>query len=132
MSTKVKLSSDVSTKLQFLSNRLDIRRNLIARMAFGYALNAINIPVDPTDSNGQEFNRVTLTGKYDALFRLLMSEKEERLIVDDEFFPIKLKEYVEYGVNQLYLQYMKINSPGEFLIFLLSDEKVQTKLSEPE
>lgn len=131
MSTKLKLSSDASTKLQFLSNRLDIRRNLIARMAIGQSLKQPSpIDIELSDNNGQEFNRITLTGKYDSLFKLLISENEGRLITDDEFFPTKFKDYLEHGIDVLYAQYLKINSPGEFLIYILTDETVQTKFPE--
>lgn len=129
MATKLKISQDNSTKLQFLSNRLDLRRNLVARIAFCYSLNEPELELDDDiDSNGFEFNRITITGKYDPVFRLLLCEREKRLILDEEYFPKVFKAYLEKGIELLYAEYLKINSPGEFLQHILTGEKVQAKL----
>lgn len=100
-------------------------------MAFCYCLKEPNIIFDnEVDSNGLEFNRVTITGKYDSVFRLLLCEKEKRLILDEEFFPHVFKAYLEKGIELLYAEYMKINSPGEFLQHILTGQGTQAKLPE--
>ena len=124
MATKVKLSHDNSTKLQFLSNRLDLRRNLVARIAICYAINEPELEFEEDiDSNGIEFNRITITGKYDSVLRLLLCEREGRLILDEEYFPKIFKAYLEEGIGLIYSEYMKINSPGEFFQHILTGKK---------
>lgn len=119
MASRLRLSKECSTKLQFLSGRLEIRRNLVARLAIGYSLSKKEKPsIKQKDNQGYEFNRSTLTGKHDLIFKLLISEYEDRYIPDEEYFPILLRAHIENGVKLLYDKYQKINSPVDFLIKL--------------
>ena len=106
--------------MQFLSGRLDLRRNLVARLALGYSLGQNNLPpMEFKDSLGLEFNRATLTGIHELVFKLLISESENRFVPDHEFFPTFVRVHIENGIHLLYDKYQKINSPTEFLLQLV-------------
>ena len=58
MSKKLKLSNEKSDQLSYLSNRLDIRRNIVCRMAIGRSLAMKNSIKDfkTEDNSGFEFS----------------------------------------------------------------------------
>jgi len=74
MPTRLKISEETSKRLEYLSKRLGLRRNIVCRLAIGRSLaeNESVKTVDPKDSNGYEFNRYTLTGEYDSIFKALI------------------------------------------------------------
>ena len=72
------------------------------------------------NSNGFEFNRYTLTGKYDELFKALIIQHLGKKISDDEYFSYYLRNHIERGIDLLYNEYNKINSPIDFLVDLAS------------
>ena len=76
-------------------------------------------PMEFKDSLGLEFNRATLTGIHELVFKLLISESENRFVPDHEFFPTFVRVHIENGIHLLYDKYQKINSPTEFLLQLV-------------
>jgi len=120
MANKLKISTENSKQLEFLSNRLGLRRNIICRLAIGRSLNepASVSKFKPLDSSGTEFNRYTLTGDADDIYKALVIQHEKRRMTDDEYFSHFLRNHIERGVDILYQQYEKINSPIDFIINL--------------
>jgi DNA sulfur modification protein DndE len=56
-----------------------------------------------TDAGGQEFNRYTLTGQYDALFIALLKERmiKDGLDCDQDLFKF-FRAHIENGIIMLY------------------------------
>jgi len=121
MSSRLKLSEKVSNQLDTLSNKLGLRRNIVCRLAIGRSLVEKETVKDmkPNDSSGREFNRYTLTGDQDALFKALIIQHEQKKVDDNEYFSKYLRNHIERGTNLLYLEYSKINSPVDFLVGLV-------------
>ncbi len=122
MRNKLKISEEASKQLKFLSNKLDLRRNIICRIAVSESL---TIPssissFEPSDSQGLEFNRYTLTGDQDLIFKSLIVQHEKKKIDEDEFFSVYFRKHIERGLNSLHDKYQKINSPIDFLLKLTS------------
>lgn len=124
MRNKLKISEEATKQLKFLSNKLDLRRNIICRIAVAESLNNKNkiSKFEPKDSQGLEFNRYTLTGDQDLIFKSLIIQHEKKKINEDEFFSIYFRKHIERGVNSLYDQYQKINSPVDFLLKLTNEK----------
>ncbi|NMC77233.1 MAG: DndE family protein [Candidatus Methanofastidiosa archaeon] len=122
MQSKLKLSKGSSFKLDSLSSKLNLRRNIICRLAIGRSLvdNSSVIEIEPLDNNGFEFNRYTLTGEHDNFFKLLIVQHEGKKMDDDLYFSKYLRNHIERGIEILYDEYQRINSPTEFLLFLSS------------
>lgn len=120
MPSKLKISKGTSKRLDYLSNKLGLRRNIVCRLAIGRSLaekeSVRNIK--PTDSSGYEFNRYTLTGEYDEIFKALIIQHENKKLSDDEYFSKYLRNHLERGINLLYEEYERVNSPVEFLVSL--------------
>lgn len=124
MSTRLRLSEKTSYRLNILTNKLGLRRNIICRIAIGRSLAEKNTVKDlkPEDSSGIELNRYTITGDQDDLYRALVNQFEEKRLNDFDYFSKYLRNHIERGVSLLFEEYKKINSPIDFLVSLF-DEK---------
>lgn len=130
MSTRLKLSKEISEQLDFLSRKLGLRRNIVCRLAVGRSL-AEKESVknnEHSDSLGFELNRTTITGIHDDLFRALINQHEKNRVNDFEFFSKYIRNHIERGITFLYREYSKKNSPIEFLVGLINlDRKNKTQ-----
>lgn len=126
MRNRLGISDAASKQLNYLSNRLDLRRNIVCRIAVAKSL-TINDSVEDINlgnSKGLEFNRVTLTGDQDVFFKALITQHEKKSIDEEIYFPKYFRNHIERGVDLLYKEYQKINSPVDFLIKLANIEKI--------
>ncbi len=125
-SSKLKVSKKNSDKIHILSARLNLRRNIICRIAIGKSLGEVTsvktyqLPEGPADL---EFNRYTLTGEKDLIYKALVTQHEGRALSDGEYFGSFLRKHVERGVEMLSEEYNHINSPIEFLMGLQQKAK---------
>jgi len=122
MSTRLKLSKEISEQLDFLSRKLGLRRNIVCRLAIGRSLAEKDSVKNNEHSNslGYELNRTTITGNHDDLFKALINQHEKTRINDFEFFAMYIRNHIERGIFLLYSEYFKINSPIEFLVGLIN------------
>ncbi len=126
MANKLKISTERSKQLEFLSTRLGLRRNIICRLAIGRSL------IEPSsvsgykskDSSGTEFNRYTLTGDLDDVYKALVIQHEKKRMSDEDFFAKYLRNHIERGIEILYEEYQKVNSPIEFIVRLVEINSV--------
>lgn len=121
MATRIKISNNASERLECLSRKLDLRRNIVCRLAIGRSLKH-NEPLNKyklRDSNGFEFNRYTITGEYDTIYKALVIQYKGEKINDREYFLTYIRKHIERGVQILFNEYQKINSPIEFISFLI-------------
>ncbi len=73
---KVRLCSEASERLKNLKGRTGLTPNILCRLGFCLSLGEPGLPnpeVYPEDGN--EFNRYTLTGEWDALFVALLKQR---------------------------------------------------------
>ena len=115
----------MSEKLDYLSKKLGIRRNIVCRLAVGRSFAELNSVKDfkPKDSSGFEFNRYTLTGESDDIFKALIIQHERRKLTDDQYFLKFLRNHIERGIELLYDEYKRVNSPVDFLVMLAEFDK---------
>lgn len=121
MSNKLKISKEMSTQLDHLSSRLGLRRNIICRLGVGRSLAEKQSVKDlkPKNNVGYEFNKYTLTGDYDEIFRALIVQHERKKLTDSQYFSKYLRNHIERGIELLYKEYERINSPIDFLVKLI-------------
>jgi len=129
MSTRLRLSKDASNKLNLLSIKLGLRRNIICRIAIGRSLDEKDSvrDLDIEDGSGFELNRYTITGEQDALFIALVNQHEKKRLNDFEYFLKYLRNHIERGVSLLFEEYNKINSPIDFLVSLFDERERKSK-----
>ena len=124
MADKLKISVETSAKLNHLSARLDLRRNIICRIAIGKSF-SLNTPVENyviSDSGGYEFNKTTIMGSEEFIFKAIASNIQEYPLYEEIFFNVIIKNHIERGIVQLFEEYERINSPAEFMKKLLNDK----------
>ena len=116
MADKLKLSTKSSDQLNFLSTRLNLKRNVICRLALSVSLSSKE-PVSyeiTTDSDGYEFNKTTIMGPDEIYFRALSSYVQNKA-ADSDFFNIVVRNHIEKGLDVMFSEYQKINSPVGYL-----------------
>ena len=97
---RIKISEDATNKLRSLKSKTGLTPNPLARIALCYSLENESVTsLIPTDENGQEFNRFTLTGEYDLYFLSLIKERCVRDGLDPEEDFLKMfKLHINNGV----------------------------------
>jgi len=121
---RIRISTETSTKLNRLHNLLDLRNNILCRIAVAKSL-TIDESVEylnPIDSKGLEFNRPTLTGDQDDIFKALIIQHAKKSLDEEIYFTKYFRNHLERGVDQLYEEYQKVNSPVNFLLKLIHQE----------
>ena len=100
MSEKLKISKPVSDDLDYLSRKLDLRRNIICRLAVGKSLTISKSVRDNKleDNNGYEFNKYTLTGDKDVVYKALIIQHEKKSMNDEEYITKYLRKHIERGI----------------------------------
>jgi len=122
MADKLKLSEKTSTKLDHLSARLELRRNIVCRLAIGRSF-SMDKPVDievSNDSNGYEFNRTTIMGYDEFIFRAIATNIQGCALNEEIFFNKIIRNHIEQGIEKLFDDYERINSPVEFMKKLIN------------
>lgn len=124
MITRLKTTTDVENKLVELDRRIKLSsKAAIMRLALSYS---IKIKTDPRVQNditrhydirkqdGLDYQRLTIFGQNEELYKLLMINQLGTDITDEEFFPELTFFHIERGINLLYSDYLYINDKDKF------------------
>ena len=132
-SNKLQVSKIGTKELDHLSARLGLRPNIICRLALGKSLSVADSVKDFAREEGEEkgyedvvpreFNRFTLTGDSDAVYKILVYQHEFECsnvkIPENQYYKLYFKNHLERGLDLLYYEYQRVNSPIEFLRTLI-------------
>ena len=121
MSSKMKLSKRVTEELDFLSESLNLRRNIVCRMALGLSLNENEPPsTEFEDSLGQEFNKPTILGVDESLFNIMVSQHFSKKLPEEDVFSTYIRAEISRGIDMMFKHYKRVNSQVQFLEELVS------------
>jgi len=87
---RVRMSKGATHRLQMLKGKTGLTPNILLRIAFCYSLNEPKIPnPNDYDEDGQELNRYTLTGDWDAFYMGILRERlvADKLDPEQDLFP---------------------------------------------
>jgi DNA sulfur modification protein DndE len=104
--SKLRISSDATSKLRSLRQRTGLTPNLLCRIALMTSLEEGPLGgAYPPDEEGSEFNAYTLAGEYGALFAALLRWVEEGAapsdpLENDELLT-RLRGHIHRGVGTL-------------------------------
>ena len=132
-SNKLQVSKVGTKELDHLSARLNLRPNIVCRLAIGKSL---SIPssvkgysrLDEEEKAAhstvpKEFNRFTLTGELDDAYKIMIYQHELNYgglkIPENQYYKGYFLKHLERGLDVLYSEYQRVNSPIEFLRRLL-------------
>lgn len=120
MQFRLKTSKAAADRLKDLQNATGLTPNILARFAVTLSLKEPQ-PVSPIvkDVSGLEFNRNTLTGSYDFVFKALITQREKREISDEEYFPVLFNAHLERGCKLLENEYQYAGNSTKLITNLL-------------
>ena len=129
MNLRLKTSLDVETKLTELQSALQLSsKAAVMRLAIAFSL---RIPGDPRvvdgnvikydvkKQNGADYNRFTIFGTDDDVYKALMKQHLKKNITDDEFFPELTNAHLSRGIIELNGDFKLANNREKFLRELL-------------
>jgi DNA sulfur modification protein DndE len=121
MNFRLKTSNTTADRLKLLQNATGLTPNILARFSVVLSLKELH-PINPVirDVAGQEFNRPTLTGNYDFIFKALITQHEGREVSDEEYFPGLFNAHLELG-SRLFENEYKYAGNYQKLIFNFLD-----------
>ena len=103
--TKLKISTDATSRLRSLRQRTGLTPNLLCRMAVMLSLEEGPVGGGTlTDEGGQEFNAYTLTGEYHAMIAAMLRLVEEGDTggkLSEEEQVARLRAHIHRGVATL-------------------------------
>lgn len=101
---RIKISYDATIRLRNLKGKTGVTPNLLCRMALCYSLESQKITnLVEVSEDGQEFNRYTLTGEFDAYFIALIKERCLQDGIDPEKnFMQYFKLHLNNGIMAIY------------------------------
>ncbi|WP_079476232.1 DNA sulfur modification protein DndE [Marinococcus halophilus] len=124
MNFRLRTSKYTEEKLKYLQSTTNLNPNILSRLAISLSVKLPTLPeINPQDANGLEFNRNTLTGEYDEVFKILLTQHAKREISDEEFFPNLFNSHLERGIDLLESEYKHAGNYEKFIINMLSMEK---------
>ncbi len=106
MKFQLRTSKYVEQVLMELYAATKITPNILARIAVSLSIaRDPSLPKESKDRNGKEFNRDTLTGEFDYIYKALIAQHAGREITDEEYFPTLFNAHLERGVGMLSNEY---------------------------
>ncbi len=130
MNFRLKTTHATATLLKNLQNATGLTPNILARL--GISLSLLDPrppePVKP-DSNGLEFNRNTLTGEMDFVYKALIRQHANRAVPEDEYFPGLFNAHLERGIKLLDSEYKHAGNYNKLLNHLIkiSEENLKER-----
>lgn len=132
-SNKLKLSKLATKEVDHLSARLGLRPNIVCRLAVGRSLSIPEsvkgyVRTEKEEKEAEmyvekEFNRYTLTGNEDELYKILVYQHEFAYsgikIPENQYYYQYFRLHIERGLDSLYYEYQRVNSPVDFLRSLI-------------
>ena len=126
INTRLKTSKKTEQYLDELQNVLGLStKAAIARIAIGLSLNSNNNPLEDSrfngsDQTGFEFQRQSLFGEHDSLYKALMTQVLGKELTDEEFFPRMVYCHLEQGVHLLASEYKHHGNRSKLYTYLLN------------
>ena len=125
MNLRLKTNIDVETKLSEIQNALQLSsKAAVMRIAIAYSLRMTGDPreeegeikkYDIKKQNGADYNRFTIFGSDEVVYKAMMQEHYNAIIEDDLFFPEMTNAHISRGIKELYADY-KMSKNKEALV----------------
>lgn len=120
MQFRLRTSGKTANIIKELQGKTNITPNILVRLAISVSLLDPE-QIDPTPLEnpvGLEFNRHTLTGSYDVIYKVLISQHAGRYLTDEEYFPVYFNRHLERGIPKLKNEFDYAGNTEKFLVAL--------------
>ena len=111
MNGRLTTSLEIEKKIIELQKLLKLSTKAsVMRIAIGLSLKSkvdprIDYSENDNDHGGATYQRVTITGEYDELYKALMIEQINEIMEDKDIFPELYNSHISRGVDLLYDEY---------------------------
>lgn len=111
MNGRLTTSLEVEQKIIELQRLMKLSTKAsVMRIALGLSLRSktdprLEYPEKENDHGGATYQRITITGDYDELYRALLIEQIGQEVKENELFPELFNSHISRGVNVLYDEY---------------------------
>ena len=129
MNLRMKTSLDTETKLNELQSALQLSsKAAVMRISIGYSLRMSDDPriidgqehhYDIHKLNGADYNRFTIFGDDELIYKTLMAQHLKKKVDDDIFFPELTSAHIERGIRELYADYKLMNNKDKLFKYLI-------------
>ncbi len=111
------MNGRLTTSLEIEKKIIELQRLLklstkasVMRIAIGLSLKSktdprLEYPESENDHGGATYQRVTITGEYDELYRALLIEHINKDVEEKDIFPELMNSHITRGINVLYDEY---------------------------
>lgn len=111
------MNGRLTTSLEIEKKIIELQRLLklstkasVMRIAIGLSLKSktdprLEYPESENDHGGATYQRVTITGEYDELYRALLIEHINKDVEEKDIFPELMNTHITRGINVLYDEY---------------------------
>ncbi|MDD3453639.1 MAG: DndE family protein [Bacilli bacterium] len=122
--SRLTTSLEVETKIIELQKVLKLStKAAVMRIAFGLSINETGDPrfiysekVD--DHSGSTYQRATITGDHDELYKALIIQHLDKPVEEKEIFPELFYSHISRGVNILYNEYKLVGNYEKIVDYL--------------
>jgi len=129
MNLRLKTTVEVESKLNELQSALQLSsKAAVMRLAIAFSLKMSGDPrivdgriekYDLKKQNGADYNRFTIFGTDDNLYKALMQQHLLNSIDDDTFFPELTNAHLCRGIKEIYAEFKLANNRERFIKELL-------------
>ncbi len=106
MQFRLRTSAKTANDLKYLQTCTNLNPNVLARLAIALSLlDPLSVEDGESNSAGLEFQRATLTGSKDILYKALIIQHAGRRLTDEEYFPDYIKRHLDRGCALLMNEY---------------------------
>ena len=119
---RLKTAERTQQILEDLYSSTNLTPNILSRIAISLSLLDEKTGIENInyDSRGIEFNRNTLTGDLDFIYKSLIAQSLSREITDEEYFPGLIKKHLDRGARLLESEYRYAGNYEKFLSSIAS------------
>ena len=105
---KIHTSKKTQTCFEEIQASENLQPYILSKLAISMSIKSGKPLIDSdftTDSYGLEFNRQTITGEFDLLYKCLIEMFEKKHISDDDYFQKYLKAHLDRGAAMIHSEF---------------------------
>ncbi|MGL4991756.1 MAG: DndE family protein [Sarcina sp.] len=124
MGFRLKTSKKTKEIIEELAGSTNLKPFALCKIAIALSLNS-NDPIEnfTSDINGLEFQRTTVTGEFDAIYKCMMEAYADKHLTDDEYYPTHTKKHIDRGFELFLAKYKYSGGNLEKFLNKISSEE---------
>jgi DNA sulfur modification protein DndE len=117
---RLKTSKKTQEIFDELENRTNYKPYTLVKHAIAWSIKEnTSVSSFKSDSDGLDLNRQTITGDFDAYFKVLIEQVEGRHLTEEEYFPFYVKAHIDRGSKLLLDMYNHAGNVDRYIQHVL-------------